>query len=416
MTSPMTRWWKRNWSSVRRLTRSTVVFAILVLCTDEGLAQYRLQTGDVIEVSVYGVADFKRRTAVSLDGDISLPLLGDIQAAGLTLAELRVRLKEILAKSNVIRSPDVTADLVEPRPVYVNGHIAKPGAHPFQAGMTVRHAIAIAGGYDLLRHRLDNPMLLAADLRSQYENLWTEFVRREARVASLQAELGGDDQPDLAMLERAPVARRIIADLVKLEMDYFNVRRLDQQKEREYLQQTRRHAEDQVKSLTEGQELETSAIQLQAENIARTQALSKQGLAPLTRLTEEQRLSALQRSRQLENSARLADARRILGDYGRRLQKADDEWRLRLLREQQEAIAELEKVRTQLQSVGEKLLYVGAMKAQIVNGSYGHPEITIYRKVAAQSERLPADENMEVFPGDVIDIAFSSKQLLLSGR
>jgi polysaccharide export outer membrane protein len=89
---------------------------------------------------------------------------------------------------------------------------------------------------------------------------------------------------------------------------------------------------------------------------------------------------------------------------------------LRVLREQQEAIAELEKVRTQLQSVGEKLLYVGAMKAQIANGSYGHPEITIYRKVAAQSERLPADENMEVFPGDVIDIAFSSKQLLLSGR
>ena len=109
--------------------------------------------------------------------------------------------------------------------------------------------------------------------------------------------------------------------------------------------------------------------------------LSKQGLTPLTRLTEDQRAIALQRSRQLENGARLADARRILEDYGRRLERTDDDRRLRLLRELQEAVAELEKVRTQLQAVGEKLLYVGAIKSQIASGNLGEPEIAIYRKV-----------------------------------
>ena len=412
----MTRWWNNNWPVNWRLAMPAMVFAIIVFCNTEGLAQYRLQSGDVVEVSVYGVADFKRRTAVSLDGDISLPLLGDIQATGLTLPELRAKLKDILAKSNVVRSPDITADLVEPRPIYVNGHVGKPGAHPFQPGMTVRHAVAIAGGYELMRHKMDNPMLLAADFRSQYENLWTEYIRREARVASLQAELAGDDVPDLGMLESAPVARRIISDLVKLELDYFNVRRVDQQKEREYLEKARQHAEDQVGSLVQGQEQETSAILLQSENLARTQTLSKQGLAPLTRLTEDQRAIALQRSRQLENGARLADARRILEDYGRRLQRTDDEWRLRLLREMQEAVAELEKVRTQLQSVGEKLLYVGAMKSQIAKGNFGDPEIAIYRKLGTQPSRLAAEEDTEVFPGDVIDITFSPKQLFFSGR
>jgi polysaccharide export outer membrane protein len=411
----MARWLNSNW--MQWFTRrSAIVFAIVVLCATEAVAQYRLQTGDAVEVSVYGVADFKRRTAVSLDGDISLPLLGDIPAAGLTLTELRAKLKDVLAKSNVIRSPDVTVDLVEPRPVYVNGHVARPGAHPFQPGMTVRHAVAIAGGYDLLRHRLENPMLIAADLRSQYENHWTDYIRREARVASLQAELDGAEGPDLSMLEAAPVARRIISDLVKLEMDYFNVRRSDQEKEREHLKQVRQHAEDHVNSLIKGQEQEVSALQFQAENLSRIQTLSKQGLAPLTRLTDDQRAIALQRSRHLENTARLADARRILDDYERKLQRTDDEWRLRILRELQEAFAELEKVRTQLQSVGEKLLYVGAMKSQIMNGSFGDPQIAIYRKVGSEPARLTAGEDSEIFPGDVIDITFSPKQLYLSGR
>jgi polysaccharide biosynthesis/export protein len=392
-----------------------IVIAILVLCNTEAPAQYRLESGDVVEVSVYGVQDFKRRTAVTLDGDISLPLLGDIRAAGLTLSELRVKLKDILAKSNIVRSPDVTADLVEYRPIYVNGHVAKPGAHPFQPGLTVRHAVAIAGGYELMRFRMDNPLLLAPDLRSQYETLWTDYVRREARVTSLQAELEGNDMPDLGKLDSVPVARRIISDLVKLELDYFNVRNADQQKEREYLQRARRHAEDQVSSLVQGQEQETSAVQLQSENLARTTTLSKQGLTPLTRLTEDQRAIALQRSRQLENGARLADARRILEDYGRRLERTDDDRRLRLLRELQEAVAEVEKVRTQLQAVGEKLLYVGAIKSQIASGNLGEPEIAIYRKVDGQRSRLVADEDTEIFPGDVIDITFSQKHLLLSG-
>jgi polysaccharide export outer membrane protein len=396
--------------------RLTLVFAILVHLTTEGVTQYRLQTGDVVEVSIYGVADFKRRAAISLDGEISLPLLSDVRAAGLTLSELRAKLKDILATSNVIRSPDVTVELVETRPIYVNGHVARPGAHPFQAGMTVRHAVAIAGGYDLLRHKLENPMLLAADLRSQYENYWLEYIRREARVTSLQAELEGAEAPELKKLETAPVARRIISDLVRLELDYFNVRKLDQQKEREHLRQARQHAQEHVNSLVQGQEQESSAIDFQAENVARTQTLSKQGLAPLTRLTDAQRAIALQRSRQLENLARLADARRILDDYRRRVERADEDWRMRVLRELQEAVAELEKVRTQLQSVGEKLLYVGAMKAQIANGSFGDPEITIYRNVVNQPSRSPADENAEIFPGDVIDIAFSPKQVFFSGR
>ena len=404
-------------TSARSHMAGLQVILVVVACLwrADAHAQYRLDSGDVVEVSVFGVQDFKRRTAINVDGDISLPLLGDIRAAGLTLAELRTKLRESLAKSNIIRSPDVTAEIVEHRPFYVNGNVAKPGAHPYQPSLTVRHAVAIAGGYELMRFKMENPLLLAADLRSQYESLWTEYVGREARVTSLRASLGGTEAPDFSQLADAPVARRIISDLVKLEMDYFNVRSADQQKETKYLELAKKHAEDQVESLIAGQKKEEEVLKWQTENLARSTTLSKQGLATTNRVTDDQRAIALQRSRQLDIGARLADSRRIFYEYGRRIEKADDDNRVRLLRELQEAVNNLDRVRTQLHAVGEKLLFVAAIKSQIAEGRFGDPHIVIYRKVDGKQSPLAADESTEVHPGDVIDIAFAQKQLLLSG-
>jgi polysaccharide biosynthesis/export protein len=404
-------------TAVRNHMMGLQVILALVACLwrTDAHAEYRLDSGDVIEVSVFGVKDFMRRSAINVDGDISLPLLGDIRASGLTLAELRTKLRESLAKSNIIRSPDVTAELVELRPFYVNGNVAKPGAHPYQPALTVRHAVAIAGGYELMRFRMDNPLLLAADLRNQYESLWTEYVQREARVTSLRASLDGTEAPNFSELEDAPVARRIISDLVKLEMDYFNVRKADQQKETKYLDLLRKNAEEQVDSLISGQKREDEALKVQTENLARAAALSKQGLTTINRVTDEQRAIALQRSRQLDIGNKLAESKRTLDEYGRRIEKADDDNRARLLRELQDAVGNLDRVRTQLQAVGEKLLYVAAIKSQIAEGNFGEPHIVIYRKVDGKQSSIAADESSEVQPGDVIDISFAQKQLLLSG-
>ena len=153
----------RKTSARSQMTGLQVVLVVVAcLWRADAHAQYRLDSGDVVEVSVFGVQDFKRRTAINVDGDISLPLLGDIRAAGLTLAELRTKLRESLAKSNIIRSPDVTAEIVEHRPFYVNGNVAKPGAHAYQPSLTVRHAVAIAGGFSPRAQR-DRVTLTHAD-------------------------------------------------------------------------------------------------------------------------------------------------------------------------------------------------------------------------------------------------------------
>ena len=53
----------------------------------------------------------------------------------------------------------------------------------------MRQAIALAGGYDIMRFRMNNPFLEQADLQSEYRALWTEFAKEQAPFARLQASL-----------------------------------------------------------------------------------------------------------------------------------------------------------------------------------------------------------------------------------
>ena len=390
------------------------VLAVFLLSASAVQAEYRLNSGDVVEVSVFGVADFKRRVTVNVDGDLSLPLLGEVRVAGLTIAELREKVKSALVENNIIRNPDVTADLVEHRPFFINGDVAKPGSHPFQPGLTVRHAVAIAGGYDVLRFKVDNPLVVSADLRSQYEGLWTEFIKREARVTSLQAELEEKETVDLSKLNEAPIAARIIKELIRLELDYFNSRKVDRQKEMDYLSSALKHVESQVTSLAQRREQDEIGTKLQTEALERTSTLSAKGMAPISRLSEVQAAVALQKTRELETAGRLADAQRMAEEYGRRLSKTDDERRMKLVRDLQDAIVDRERARTQLQGIGEKLLYFGAINAQLARGGRHAPDVVIFRKIDGKQTRIEGDESTEVQPGDVIDVLFSQKQLVMA--
>src|SRR5262245_55228131 len=61
-------------------------------------ADYRLTAGDTVEVSIYGAPDLRRRTALNVDGQIALPLVGSVELAGLSVSEARDKLRDLLAR------------------------------------------------------------------------------------------------------------------------------------------------------------------------------------------------------------------------------------------------------------------------------------------------------------------------------
>lgn len=78
---------------------------------------------------------------------IALPLVGGIAASGLSPDALAVRVSQALVRANLLRSPSVSAEVVAYRPIFVLGEVSKPGQYPYQPGMTVVTAAAVAGGF-----------------------------------------------------------------------------------------------------------------------------------------------------------------------------------------------------------------------------------------------------------------------------
>jgi polysaccharide export outer membrane protein len=108
---------------------------------------YKIGPQDMVRIDVWKEPEISRTTPVRPDGRISLPLLNDVQAAGLTPTQLAGVITEGLKK--FITNPQVTVGVTEinSRRVYVTGEVLKPGAFPLQAGMTVLQALTSSGGF-----------------------------------------------------------------------------------------------------------------------------------------------------------------------------------------------------------------------------------------------------------------------------
>ena len=109
-------------------------------------ADYVIGPDDVLTIIVWREKDMSGEVAVRPDGKISLPLINDVQAAGLTPEQLRVQLTELVGK--VIEEPTVTVVVkdINSRKVFITGQVTKPGPYPLIGPTTVLQLIAVAGG------------------------------------------------------------------------------------------------------------------------------------------------------------------------------------------------------------------------------------------------------------------------------
>jgi polysaccharide export outer membrane protein len=107
---------------------------------------YTIGPDDVLGIVFWRDADMTGDVTVRPDGNITLPLLGDIKAAGLRPTELRDQITK--AASKLIADPNVTVVVrqINSRNVFVTGGVARPGAYPVSGQMTVLQIITVAGG------------------------------------------------------------------------------------------------------------------------------------------------------------------------------------------------------------------------------------------------------------------------------
>jgi polysaccharide export outer membrane protein len=110
-------------------------------------AEYKIGPQDVLRIDVWKEDQLTRIVPVRPDGKVTLPLLNDVQAAGLTPMELAGVIGEELKKYLTAPQVSVSISEINSRRVYVTGEVARSGAYPLLPKMTVLQALSSSGGF-----------------------------------------------------------------------------------------------------------------------------------------------------------------------------------------------------------------------------------------------------------------------------
>jgi polysaccharide export outer membrane protein len=128
-----------------------------------------LQLGDRVLVTVYGEQELTSVYDVNPAGNLDLPLIGNVRAVGLTPKRLEQIIADRYKNGKYLDNPKVTIAVVEYRPFYIMGEVAKPGSYTYRTGLNVLTAVTEAGG---LTYRGSRSTIL---IQHAGEPTWTEY-------------------------------------------------------------------------------------------------------------------------------------------------------------------------------------------------------------------------------------------------
>ena len=134
---------KKN--QIARYVGATLLMLLTSIAAAQQATRYALAPGDQVAISVFDEPDLSVEFTLSDNGVLNYPLLGEIRVAGLTMPELEKRIADGL-RGDYLIDPDVTVSMTQYRPFYLNGEVNRPGGYPYQPGLTLEKALALAGG------------------------------------------------------------------------------------------------------------------------------------------------------------------------------------------------------------------------------------------------------------------------------
>lgn len=155
------------------------------------LEDYKIRTGDELEIFIWQNPDITRRVTVQFDGSISLPLIGNIVAEGKTPKALEEEITKSLSK--YVREPRVSIIVVNiaAEIVYIIGEVRHPGSYKWYRGMKLMELVSVAGGYtsdavlgkaEVLRYSGNSLVSYKINLRKIINNQEEDFILQQQDI------------------------------------------------------------------------------------------------------------------------------------------------------------------------------------------------------------------------------------------
>ncbi len=140
---------------------------------------YILGAGDKIAIKVFGQDDLSIESFLGNSGSVNYPFLGEVKVAGLSIKQVELAITQGL-EGDYLVNPNVYVQVIEYRPFYIHGEVKQPGGYPYQPGMTINQAVALAGG---LTDRADKDKI----------SLYREADKKFKQQASLEHNVNAGD-------------------------------------------------------------------------------------------------------------------------------------------------------------------------------------------------------------------------------
>lgn len=366
---------------------------------------YTFDTGDILRVSVIGEESYPLEVVVDDRGSISLPMLGDIQARGLTTVALSQAIQHAFQQQKLILKPFVKVEIGQYRPFFISGTVAHPGSYPFQPGITVRHALAIAGGFRATAVGNTEPALEIADLRSTRANLAIEEYRLKVRLARLEAE---SQNKSFVAPPDPPVefGGKLIADIIASEQAQLDARLAAYRDDISYLEASLDRANKEAAMVAASREEREKTANIQLEELQSARSLREKGLVTNSNVMTAERAHTSYRAELAQTELQQQQAQQAMLNAESELRKKHQSHEMDLIAQTQDTQVELGKIQSQIRYVADKLLFIFTYGEQrTFDDLQGSVKISIFRRDQKAAHDIVADENTEVRAGDVIEVS-----------
>jgi polysaccharide export outer membrane protein/exopolysaccharide production protein ExoF len=348
---------------------------------------------------------------VSSSGTVSLPLLGEISAAGLSPNEFAEAISKQMADEMKLRwPPKVAVEVAEYRPFFIVGAVAKPGAYPYQPGLTILRALSIGGGLPrlgeagLMRHGRE---VIAG--RGSVTQLALKTNELQARKARLEAELKRAEM--ITFPEELEKARSNpdFARVLEQEESVFKARRTAVDTQVSTLNQLKTYLVSEIDALAQQVELKKGEHATVKQELGNVTTLVEKGLSVSGRQFSLERLSAQLSSDQLQLETALLKAKQEISRTEVAIDETINNRAIEVASLLRATEAELEDTLVRYKTE-EKLLYDSEivfprlMTSRRQDSARNEPKYSIVRVIDGASQEIAAEETTDVLPGDTIKI------------
>lgn len=363
----------------------------------------RVMSWDHVEGAVRDWPAVSGEFRVGPDGMLDLPLIAPVTAAGRTTAEIGSDVASALSEQLALSEPpDATVMLDHYRPVLVGGLVENPGQIEFTPGMTVRHAIALAGGPEQTLQRGTEAYRELVGTRGTFWLLTQDRMRLLARLGRLRAEREGLDVIPVPDGLSGPMAERLIRE----QAEVMDRRRARLASERAALGDQITLLENEIETLEQKLESLERQRELAQEGRDSVASLADQGLVVNNRLFDSERTLVLIENQLLDTSAAILRARLNVAAAQREADELEAMQGTDVVQEMIDAEARLNEVEQRLETTGQLIDIDGVRVAEMLEGSDASADAADarYRIYRADGAGVDAQLDSVLQPGDLVEM------------